>query len=160
MPELMVGEVVVLPPLFRHWIVLVQRLVAPTVAAMVALVAVNVVAASALAGGLELLLTIVTLVALGCLQIMLWLQWSSLSVTVTDQRVILQEGGFNRLTKIIPLDQVQDISTSQTLLGSILDYGTVEITGRAATDLLLYAASPRLLRDRLFVLSEQLRRSR
>jgi uncharacterized membrane protein YdbT with pleckstrin-like domain len=159
MPELMVGEVVVLPPLVKHWIVLVERLVAPTVAAMVALVAVNVVAASALAGGLDLLLTIVTLVALGCWQIMLWLQWSSPSITVTDQRVILQEGVFNRVTKIIPLDQVQDISTSQTLLGSILDYGTVEIDTRSAIEMLPYATSPRLLRDQLFVLSEQLRRS-
>jgi membrane protein YdbS with pleckstrin-like domain len=61
---------------------------------------------------------------------------------------------------VIPLDRVQDVSTRQTPFGQFLDYGSVEIdtAGAIANELFTYASHPEMLRDQVFVLSEQLRR--
>src|SRR5262249_33404993 len=79
--------------------------------------------------------------------------------TVTDQRVILEQGIFVRTTKVIPLDRVQDVSTTQRLVGRILDYGSVEIdtAGAIPNELFTYAAPPEMLRDPAFLLADQRR---
>jgi uncharacterized membrane protein YdbT with pleckstrin-like domain len=89
-----------------------------------------------------------------------WLNWQAATLTVTDQRVILELGIIIRTTKVIPLDRVQDVSTRQTPIGQFLDYGSVEIdtAGAIANELFDYASHPEMLRDQVFVLSEQLRR--
>jgi uncharacterized membrane protein YdbT with pleckstrin-like domain len=89
-----------------------------------------------------------------------WLEWQAATLTVTDQRVILELGVVIRTTKVIPLDRVQDVSTKQTPMGQFFDYGSVEIdtAGAIANELFTYASHPEMLRDQVFVLSEQLRR--
>ena len=74
--------------------------------------------------------------------------------------MILEEGVFIRTSKVIPLDRVQDVSTRQDFLGIFLDYGSLEIdtAGAIPNELFQYAAHPEMLRDQVFVLSEQLRR--
>ena len=48
---------------------------------------------------------------------------------VTTKRVIIKTGVFRRRTLELLLRQVEAISVDQTLLGRILDYGTVTLTG-------------------------------
>jgi membrane protein YdbS with pleckstrin-like domain len=89
-----------------------------------------------------------------------WLNWKAGTMTITDQRVILEDGVVQRAAKVIPLDRVQDVSTTQSLLGRFLDYGNVEIdtAGAIPNELFKFARHPDMLRDQVFVLSEQLRR--
>ena len=129
-----------------------------TGAAFLLLAAVDWVGAPFLTGDFKVLFTLVVLAAAGLWGFVVWLQWSSASLTVTDQRVILEEGIFQRNSKVMPLDRVQDVSTRQTLLGRMLDYGLVEIDVAGSSEIFPYVRSPELLRDQVFVLSEQLRR--
>src|SRR5262249_60396253 len=57
-------------------------------------------------------------------------------------------------------DRVQDVSTKQSLVGRILKYGLVEVdaAGAQGAEKFDYCRSPELLRDQVFILSEQLRR--
>jgi membrane protein YdbS with pleckstrin-like domain len=89
-----------------------------------------------------------------------WLSWKLASMTITDQRVILDQGVIQRASKVIPLDRVQDVSTTQSVLGRLLDYGNLEIdtAGAIPNERFDYARHPDMLRDQVFVLSEQLRR--
>lgn len=144
----------------RHWIVLARSLVAPTLAAVVLLLAVNVILSSLLPGWVRLLLTAATVAGLGGMQVLSWLQWTSAHFIVTSRRLILDLGPVHRLTKVIQLDDVRNVSTGQTLLGQMLDYGSVEIDTVQVTELLMYVVRPGVLRDQLFVLAEQRRRSR
>lgn len=123
-----------------------------------------------------LILTVLMRVFLGDLQIALslilaaaivglagwwsWLTWQAGTMTITDQRVVIEEGVLRRAAKVIPLDRVQDVSTTQTLLGRLLDYGSIEIdtAGAIPNELFNFARQPETLRDQVFVLSEQLRR--
>jgi membrane protein YdbS with pleckstrin-like domain len=89
-----------------------------------------------------------------------WLSWNAGTMTITDQRVLLEQGVLQRAAKVIPLDRVQDVSTTQSLLGRLMDYGNVEIdtAGAIPNELFQFARHPDMLRDQVFVLSEQLRR--
>ena len=158
MPKMLAGESLVLPPLHRHWIWLARDLVIPTVGGCVLLAAVDWVGAPFLTPDFKVFFTLAVLAAVGLWGFVVWLQWNSASLTVTDQRVILEEGIFQRNSKVMPLDRVQDVSTKQTLLGRMLDYGLVEIDVAGSSEIFPYVRSPELLRDQVFVLSEQLRR--
>src|SRR5690349_17358545 len=109
--QLLAGESLVLPPLHRHWIVLVRSLFAPVLVSLLLLVAADIVGASVLPGDLRLVLTLLVLSVLGVWAIVVWIQWAAASLTVTDQRVILEQGVLQRQSKVIPLDRVQDVST-------------------------------------------------
>jgi len=151
----------VLQPLRKHWIVLVNGLWVPSVIGLVLLFIVFAIPSPNQAvADIRLLLTLIILVVWGAWAIVVYLQWSSASLTVTDQRVILEEGVFRRDSKVIALDRVQDVSTKQSLLGRVLRYGLVEIdaAGVQGAETFDYCRSPELLRDQVFMLSEQLRR--
>jgi len=162
MPKnLLAGESMVLQPLRKHWIVLVNGLWVPSVIGLVLLFIVFAIPSPNQAvADIRLLLTLIILVVWGAWAIVVYLQWSSASLTVTDQRVILEEGVFRRDSKVIALDRVQDVSTKQSLLGRVLRYGLVEIdaAGVQGAETFDYCRSPELLRDQVFMLSEQLRR--
>ncbi len=158
MPKMLAGESLVLPPLHRHWVWLAKDLVVPAVGMTILLAAVDWLAVSFVPPDLRVLFTLVVLAAVGLWAIVVWLQWNAASLTVTDQRVILEEGIFQRTSKVMPLDRVQDVSTKQTLLGRVLDYGIVEIDVAGSSEIFPYVRSPEMLRDQVFVLSEQLRR--
>jgi uncharacterized membrane protein YdbT with pleckstrin-like domain len=162
MPKnLLAGESMVLQPLRKHWIVVVNGLWLPSVIGLVLLFIVFAIPSpNQVVADIRLLGSLIILVVWGVWAIVVYLQWSSASLTVTDQRVILEEGVFRRDSKVIALDRVQDVSTKQSLLGRVLRYGLVEIdaAGVQGAETFDYCRSPELLRDQVFMLSEQLRR--
>jgi uncharacterized membrane protein YdbT with pleckstrin-like domain len=162
MPKnLLAGESMVLQPLRKHWIVVVNGLWLPSVIGLVLLFIVFAIPSpNQVVADIRLLGSLIILVVWGAWAIVVYLQWSSASLTVTDQRVILEEGVFRRDSKVIALDRVQDVSTKQSLLGRVLRYGLVEIdaAGVQGAETFDYCRSPELLRDQVFMLSEQLRR--
>jgi membrane protein YdbS with pleckstrin-like domain len=130
---------------------------------LAALVALLILAGAlrALLGGLAVvLISLVAVVIVALAAWWAWLEWQSGTMTITDMRVILEGGVVRRSSKVIPLDRVQDVTTTQTLLGRVMDYGNIEIdtAGAIPNELFLYARQPDTLRDTVFVLSEQLRR--
>jgi uncharacterized membrane protein YdbT with pleckstrin-like domain len=162
MPKnLLAGESMVLQPLRKHWIVVVNGLWLPSVIGLVLLFIVFAIPSpNQVVADIRLLGSLIIVVVWGAWAIVVYLQWSSASLTVTDQRVILEEGVFRRDSKVIALDRVQDVSTKQSLLGRVLRYGLVEIdaAGVQGAETFDYCRSPELLRDQVFMLSEQLRR--
>jgi uncharacterized membrane protein YdbT with pleckstrin-like domain len=160
MPNLLAGESMVLPTIKKHWIVPVKGMFWPTLIGAAVLVLIDGVLIDAPLGDARVLLTLIDLAAVAAAAYLVWLNWQAAQLTVTDQRVILEEGIFIRVSKVIPLDRVQDVSTRQNLFGRFLDYGSVEIdtAGAIPNELFTYAAHPEMLRDQVFVLSEQLRR--
>lgn len=159
--ELLTGERLALPPLRRHWIVLVRNVASPALAAVLSVGLVDVVARGLLPSDVRLLLTLAVAVSLGLSVIAVLLRWDGDSLTVTDQRVVLLEGVFRRTSKVIPLVRVQDVSTVQTLLGRILDYGTVEIDAAGATGVerFAYVSRPMRVRDQVWALVARSTRS-
>ena len=160
MPNLLAGESMVLPPIKKHWIVLLKGTIWPTLIGILILVVVDGLLLNVDIGDARVILTLVVLAVLAAQGYFTWLNWQAATLTVTDQRVILELGIVIRTTKVIPLDRVQDVSTRQGPFGRFFDYGSVEIdtAGAIANELFEYAAHPEMLRDQVFVLSEQLRR--
>jgi uncharacterized membrane protein YdbT with pleckstrin-like domain len=143
----------------RHWIVLVAQFAFP-----VALLALAIIVDLLVGAASRDVKTVITLAALavgGFWAIVVWVQWASVSFTLTDQRVILQAGVFSRATKVIALDRVQDVSTRQSLLGRLLSYGRVEIdaAGMSGAELLDHVPAPGEFRDEVFVQAERRRAS-
>jgi membrane protein YdbS with pleckstrin-like domain len=159
MPKLLAGESLVLPPIRKHWIVVAKGMFWPTIGALVLFLLVDVLLAGAISGDARVVVTLAALVLLGLAAYWVWLNWESAMLTVTEHRVILEGGILIRTSKVIPLDRVQDVSTRQNLLGRILDYGSVEIdtAGAIPNELFTYVSHPEMLRDQVFVLSEDLR---
>ncbi|MPZ36904.1 MAG: PH domain-containing protein [Rhizobiales bacterium] len=75
--------------------------------------------------GLAGLLTVVALFLL----IREWFGWWTTEVAVTNLRVIYKTGFINRRTNEMNMDKVESVQVDQSILGRILDYGTVTITG-------------------------------
>lgn len=161
MPNLLAGESMVMPSVRQHWIVLFRWMFWPTLIGLLVLVVIDGLLLNAPLGDLRLWLNLIDLAALAGYGYLGWLNWQAAMLTVTDQRVIEERGVIIRNSKVIPLDRVQDVSTSQTLLGRFLDYGSVEIdtAGANPNPVFPYANHPEMLQNQVFVLSEQHRRS-
>jgi uncharacterized membrane protein YdbT with pleckstrin-like domain len=153
--QLMPGESLVLKEK-QHWVVMIRPLLLP-----IALVVLAVVAdfLAIIPSDFRLLATLATVAILGLALIVVFIRWSSRSFTITDRRVILDTGIFSRSTKVIALDRVQDIATSQSLLGRMLGYGRIEIdsAGAAGAEVLSALPNPGRFRDAVFAESEKLR---
>ncbi|HKF78973.1 MAG TPA: PH domain-containing protein [Candidatus Dormibacteraeota bacterium] len=158
--QLLPGESLVLQPLRRHWIVLVRAMAAPVLVAAILLVLVDGLLGTVGGGDLHIIFTLTVVALLGFWALLVWAEWSAFSLTVTDQRVIMEQGILIRRSKVLPLDRVQDVTTVQTVLGRLLNYGNVEIDaiGAAGVERFPFVSSPEMLRDQVFMLSEQLRR--
>jgi uncharacterized membrane protein YdbT with pleckstrin-like domain len=159
--KLLSSERLVLPPLRRHWIVLVRGLTPTALAAAVAVGIVDILSRGLLPADLRLLLTLAIAAPVGLCVIAVWGRWESDTLTVTDQRVLLEEGVFVRTSKVIRLNRVQDVSTIQTMVGRILDYGTVEIAaaGQSGAERFAYVRGPQRLRDQVSALIDRLERA-
>jgi uncharacterized membrane protein YdbT with pleckstrin-like domain len=159
MANLLPGESVVLRR-HRHWIVPAGSLFWPILLVVVVGVLDHYLKESLVARDVKMVVTLAALALLGLWAIITWLRWNGTSVTITDQRVILDRGVLSRSSKIVPIDRVQDVSTRQPILGRILGYGTVEIdaAGSQGAELLDHVPSPNRFRDEVFVQSERLRR--
>lgn len=78
--------------------------------------------------GLAALLGVVALFLL----IREWYGWWTTEVAVTNLRVIYKTGFIQRRTNEMNMDKVESVQVDQSILGRILDYGTVIITGTGA----------------------------
>ncbi|HEV3231729.1 MAG TPA: PH domain-containing protein [Candidatus Dormibacteraeota bacterium] len=78
--------------------------------------------------------------------------WRSETYTLTDQRVLLRRGVIGKFSRSISMARVQDVTTSQGLLGRLLDYGTVEVesAGQDGAEVLTYVPDPTRFRNLLF----------
>jgi uncharacterized membrane protein YdbT with pleckstrin-like domain len=161
MLRLLAGESMILPPVGKHWVVLATRAFWPAVLTVLALGAVNL--APFVPSCVRVLLTLLVLVCAIVAAGYVWLTWRAATITVTDQRVILEEGVLVRNSTVIPLNRVQDVSTRQAVLGRILDYGTLTIDtaghGMQPTERFRDVVHPGTLRDQIFVLADHARRA-
>jgi uncharacterized membrane protein YdbT with pleckstrin-like domain len=76
---------------------------------------------------------------------------------VTDERVIVNRGVIVRDIKVIPLNKVQDVLTTQSLLGKVIGYGSVEIATAARTEneVLKDYPAPARIREQVFALLDR-----
>ena len=61
-----------------------------------------------------------------------WYGWWTTEVAVTNLRVIYKTGFSQRRTNEMNMDKVESVQVDQSILGRLLDYGTVIITGTGA----------------------------
>lgn len=64
---------------------------------------------------------------------MTWMTYYFSSVTIKKNHVIIRTGVIVRQTIDIPLSKIEAIDIRQSILGSLLSYGTVSITGTGGT---------------------------
>jgi uncharacterized membrane protein YdbT with pleckstrin-like domain len=62
-----------------------------------------------------------------------YLRYRCSEFAVTDKRVLIKTGVIRRHTLETLLSKVENISVEQGLLGRLLDYGTIQVTGTGAT---------------------------
>ena|SRR5579859_162762 len=134
----------------RHPMVLLAQLLAPLGMVLVVL-AVDYLNRALIPQDVMLLVTLAVIALAGLWVIGAWVGWTSKSFTLTNQRVILNEGIFTRTTKVIPLERVQDVSTRQTMFGRIFDYGLVAIDATGTTERMENMPNPNRFRDQVFV---------
>ena len=85
-----------------------------------------------------------------------WINWARTTITVTDQRVILESGP---RTRVFALDVIVHLGTVQTTLGKIFRFGSLEIElSNGDVVSLNGCAELEMLRDQLFVLCEKVGR--
>jgi len=61
-----------------------------------------------------------------------WFSWWTTEVAVTNLRVIYKTGLVQRRTNEMNMDKVESVQVDQSILGRLLDFGTVVITGTGA----------------------------
>ena len=61
-----------------------------------------------------------------------WFGWWTTEIAVTNLRVIYKTGLIKRTTNEMNMDKVESVKVEQSVLGRLLDYGKVSITGTGA----------------------------
>jgi uncharacterized membrane protein YdbT with pleckstrin-like domain len=61
-----------------------------------------------------------------------FMRWTT-EIGVTDRRVIFKRGFISRYTAEINMDKIETVDVEQSLLGRMLDYGTITIHGTGAS---------------------------
>ncbi|MBO0683313.1 MAG: PH domain-containing protein [Candidatus Dormibacteraeota bacterium] len=121
---------------------------------LVLVVVVESVTRTLFKGDVPVIVVVLALALLGLWAIEGWVRWNAESLTLTDKRVILEEGIFDRSTKVIALDRITDVGTRQSVLGYMFHYGTVKIhTGSSEAEEFKYTPLPDSVRDQVFVQS-------
>jgi uncharacterized membrane protein YdbT with pleckstrin-like domain len=101
---------------------------------------------------------VAALVAVGGLLLLIreWYGWWTTEVAVTNLRVIYKTGFIQRRTNEMNMDKVESVQVDQSILGRILDYGTVTITGTGVgLETLRGVAKPIELRNSITGVSHQ-----
>lgn len=57
-----------------------------------------------------------------------FVQWTT-EFAVTDRRIIYKRGFINRHTAEMHMDKVESVKVDQSILGRMLDYGTIRVLG-------------------------------
>jgi uncharacterized membrane protein YdbT with pleckstrin-like domain len=156
MPEdrdLIPGETVLLH-VNKHVLVLVRRVLVPALVVLAIVVGLTLLPLGSLRD-LRWFVILAVLLALFVYLDIQYIIWRSESYTISDQRVLLRRGVIGRFSRSIGIGRVQDVTTSQGLLGRVFDYGTVEIesAGKDGAEILAYVPDPQDFRN---VLLEQL----
>lgn len=77
-----------------------------------------------------------------------WIRKVTTEVAVTNKRVIKKTGLIQRLTAEMNMDKVESVDVDQSILGRLLDYGTIVIRGTGSgLEGLRYIANPLALRS-------------
>jgi uncharacterized membrane protein YdbT with pleckstrin-like domain len=79
----------------------------------------------------EVLAALLAVIALGLL-IPEWFTWWTTEIAVTNHRIIYKAGLIRRDTVEILMDKVESVDVDQSILGRLLDYGTVTVRGTGA----------------------------
>jgi uncharacterized membrane protein YdbT with pleckstrin-like domain len=108
-----------------HWIVYWQ--------AILFLVLGIALVASEPAGAWNGMLRSATAIAFGVLFVLsfahAWfIRWIT-EIAVTDRRIIYKRGFINRHTEEMNMDKVASVDVDQSILGRVLDYGTIHVLG-------------------------------
>ena len=130
-----------------HWIVY-ARGGALLVVALIILLFSGPSALGTILGIIGWLLVVVALVLLA----QAWfLKWTT-EIAVTNLRVIQKRGFIRRSTNEMNMDKVESVIVDQTLLGRVLDYGSVAVRGTGSgIDVLHFIARPVELRSAIVV---------
>lgn len=159
MPEPMLDGETLRLRAHRHWILMVRWLAVPA-AILVAALLLEVIAAALLPGEVRLAMLLAALALLGLWTIAGYVRWASTSLAVTDRRVLFESGVLSRVTKVVALDRVQDVTTRQPVIGRVLGYGTLEIASAGAEGpaVATHVPFPQRVRDEIFVQAARGRR--
>jgi uncharacterized membrane protein YdbT with pleckstrin-like domain len=77
-----------------------------------------------------------------------WFRWWVTEIAVTNRRVIYKKGLIRRQTNEMNMDKVESVQVEQSILGRMLDYGSVTILGTGeGFETLRTIASPIELRN-------------
>jgi uncharacterized membrane protein YdbT with pleckstrin-like domain len=77
-----------------------------------------------------------------------WFEWWVTEMAVTNRRVIYKKGLVRRQTNEMNMDKVESVQVKQSIVGRMLDYGTVTILGTGeGFETLRTIASPIALRN-------------
>jgi len=71
----------------------------------------------------------VVLAAAVCLAVAAWLDQLMTEIAVTNRRVIYKRGFIWRYTAEMNMDKVESVTVTQSILGRILNYGSIHIRG-------------------------------
>jgi uncharacterized membrane protein YdbT with pleckstrin-like domain len=131
-----------------HWIVYL-----PGAAWLVLAVAGFLWSASSRSAGPVIVPASVFIVALGLIALLrAWIRRATTEIVVTDKRVIFKRGLIRRHTVEMNMDKVESVDVEQSVLGRILDYGTVLVRGTGAGIEPLYLIdSPLAIRNAIIV---------
>ena len=71
-----------------------------------------------------------------------WLEYQTSDFAVTNKRVIMREGFFNRHMAEMRLSTISQVNIDQGILGQMLNFGTISINAFGATDAFTMLARP------------------
>jgi uncharacterized membrane protein YdbT with pleckstrin-like domain len=110
----------------KHWVIYLPGLALLIIALLLTLSS----------GGpfLHLLYSLVGLAGAGWL-LMKWFERFTTEIDVTDKRVIYKKGFISRETVEMNMDKIVSVDVKQSILGRILDYGTITINGAGDNNL-------------------------
>jgi len=88
-----------------------------------------------------------------------WVRYRTTEFAVTDRRIIAKTGLVSRRTVEMFLDKVESLNVEQSVMGRILDYGTVGIRGTGVTEEVFgNIAEPLMLRRQFMAAADNYRR--
>jgi uncharacterized membrane protein YdbT with pleckstrin-like domain len=148
MKDLLPNEEVILSR-HQHWSVLIRPLAVPVVVALVALILGWVLGKRTDTRALVFLGVLLVLAVYVSVEI---LRWRARRYVLTSQRILLVAGLMSRLSKLIFLDRVQDVTTYQSFWARLWGYGNLEVeaAGRDAREMLYHIPNPNQFRNALF----------
>lgn len=71
-----------------------------------------------------------------------WLEYVTSEFAVTNKRVMMREGFFNRHATELRLSAISQVNVDQSLLGQLLNYGVVTLNAFGAFDVYTLIAQP------------------